>query len=154
MGIFGSLDANSIPDNPFWVEQGEYRAQVTNAFFQDSKKEGQKQLVICYTIVDKQSKYFNREVRDWFDFYPDIDEETYKSMNGAEQAQVDRTLGAIKRRLCGIARKEDSRGLGVTPEELNEDWEPKVLVDTEVNIGVVNSGDDNEFTNVKWAEMI
>jgi hypothetical protein len=153
VGIFGSLDIDTIPDNPYWVEAGEYQAIISNAFFEHNEKRNQDQLVIAYTIMDQDSKYFNFEVRDWFDYYPDIDEDGLSAMNPAERKDVVSALSAIKRRLCG--QPDQGRvGLGVDPTELDENWNPEILIDKQVNLAVVNGGKKNEYTNVKWANLV
>lgn len=152
IGIFGKLDSDTIPDNPFFVAEGEYRAIVTDAFFQTNKK-GKNQFVIVYTISDEDSEFFNQEVRDWFDHYPDIDDDTFEKLSGAEKQAIRRSLSAIKRRLCGTPGS-NRRGLGVDPTDLDEDWDPKSLKSIEVDVAVVNSGSDNEYSNVRWANVI
>lgn len=151
MGIFGQLDSDSIPDNPFYVAEGEYRAQITDAFFQTNKK-GKQQFVIVYTISDTESEYFNQEVRDWFDHFPDLSRDDYENLSGAEKQAVRRSLSAIKRRLCGTPGTS-RRGLGVDAADLDADWDPKSLKGIEVDVAVVNSGSDNEYSNVRWANV-
>lgn len=153
MGIFGGLDIEDIPDNPFWVEKGEYSAFISKAYFHvNEKKDGQNQLVICYTISDSDSKYYNKEVRDWFDVYPDLTKEDYDSMTGPEQAKIDRALSAVKRRLCG--QPDQGRpGLGVNHLELDEDWDPKTLINKKVIVAVQNYGENNEGMNVRYANL-
>lgn len=155
-GIFGQLDAESIPDNPFKIDQGEYRAVVSNAFYTvNAKKDNQPQLVIAYSITDKDSKYVGREVRDWLDYFPDITDDNFELLPPDEQARIERALSTIKRRLCGQPkRKPPLKGLGVELSDLDENWDPSVLNGTEVDIAVVNSGDNNEFTNIKWVEAV
>jgi hypothetical protein len=153
MGIFGKLDADRIPDNPFKIDAGEYRALITGAFFQYNEKRDMHQFLIVYTIDDETSKFHGKEARDWFNYYPDMDEATYEILPPAEQRKFDEASSAIKRRLCGVP-KLNRKGLGIDPADLTPDWNPGVLLNTPVDIGIVNSGDDNEYTNVQWVSVI
>jgi hypothetical protein len=149
MGIFGDLDAEQIPDNPYWVSAGEYTALVTNAYFQKTKA-GKDQFIIVYTITDEDSEYFNQNVQDWFEYYPEITGEMLEKLSATEKQQVRRALAAIKRRLCGTPGTE-RKGLGVDPVDLDENWDPKSILNTEVIVAVSNGGSNNEYVNVKYA---
>jgi hypothetical protein len=153
MGIFGKLDARNVSTNPFFVEEGEYTGVVESAKIVENKEKEKTQLIISYKITDKGNKYYGKLVTEWFTIYPEMDEETYASLSPEEQGIVDRNNTNVKRRLCGWSKPDGtvvSTGLGVPESELNEDWDPKVLLNIEVDLGVKNSGDDNEYTNVKW----
>jgi hypothetical protein len=152
MGIFGQLDAKKIKDNPFFVEEGEYRAQIVKAFIQENKQKEKHQLIIEYKITDGRNK--GKNVRDWFDVFPEITEEEYFDLDEEAQGAIDAANSAVKRRLCGFTvGKKEYPGLGVDVEDLDDSWDPKSLVDLEVDIGVVNRGDDNEFSNISWARV-
>lgn len=157
MSIFGDLDADEIPENPYWVEEGEYSAVITDAFFHENKKkeDNPHQLVICYTITDEDSEYFNNEVRDWFTYFKDMNKEIYQSLSAAEKKEVKSALSAIKRRLCGQKDTDPPRkGLGQPESVLNDpEWDPKELVGLEVDLLVSNSGDKNQYSNVRWANL-
>lgn len=153
MGIFGDLDIDEIPDNPFWVKAGDYLALVSNAYFTFSEKKNVNQLVICYTISSEDSDYYGAEVRDYFDYYPDINKETLQNLPGDERRKIVGALSAIKRRLCGQPDQK-RRGLGVDPADLDGKWEPNSIVGLEVELGVVNRGENDEYTNVSWANLV
>lgn len=155
MGIFGALDVDDIPDNPFWIEKGEYEAFVSNAYFHtNEKRDNQRQLVICYKITDKESKFYDKEVRDWFDVFPDLTKEDYNAMPGQDQAKIDRSLGSLKRRLCG---QSDSKynGLGVDVSELSDpNWDPKTLKNKQVIVAIKNYGEDDSQVGIKWVSVV
>jgi hypothetical protein len=65
MSIFGKMDAATIPTNPFWIEAGEYKAQVTDAKYQTNRND-EKQLVIEYTIVDADSEFVDKNAKQYF----------------------------------------------------------------------------------------
>lgn len=161
MGVFGDLDRNKIPTNPYWVEEGEYTATISNAFTHKQPKKGsddpndvQDQFVIVYTISDTNSVYFESDVRDYFHFFPDLTDEDYEALDPREKKRVKAALSAIRRRLCGQEEDDDDIGLGVDPKDLQE-MDPKdlaiSLIGTEVDLGVVNRGTKNQYSNVYWA---
>lgn len=154
MGIFGKLDQSKIPDNPFWVEEGEYSAIVTKAFIHYNEKKDKRQLVIEYKITTP-GKYKGRPVRDWFDLPPEnLTQKDMEAMDEEEAAAIERANSAVLRRLCGFKQGErEFPGLGVDREDLDESWDPKVLIETEVDLAVVNSGDNNEFSNIRWVNL-
>jgi hypothetical protein len=150
-GIFGSLDLDQIPEDPFWVAKGEYRALITNAFYSYNDGKDEHQLVIAYTI-QSEGDFFNSPVREWFRYYDNPTEEWMDSLPSSEKAQVIKDLSAIRQRLCGNKRR-GTKGLGIDPSELG-DFKPEDLINIEVDIAVINRGNDNEFTNVKWVELV
>lgn len=155
MGIFGELDADEIPDNPFWIAKGEYTAFISNAYFHWNEKREQEQLVICYKISDSDSKYYKREARDFFDVYRNLTREEWEAMSESEQAQIERSNGAIKRRLHGQPNK-GYPGLGVDLADLDDsEWDPKEsLVNKEVIIAIQNYGEEDEGVNVRYANLV
>lgn len=159
MGIFGNLDADKIPDNPFFVGEGSYTGIIAKAFFYHSDKKDKDQLVIEYKITDaddeENERYKNKVVRDWFDYFPDLTEDDLEDLPPAERGKVEGALSAIKRRLCGFKQgRTFYPGLGVELEDLDESWDPKSLIDSEVFLAVVNTGDSKEFSNVKWVRRV
>lgn len=151
IGIFGTLDADKIPENPYWVAAGTYRAIITSAYFQENTDKGITQLVICYSITEDDSEFFNQELRDYFEVHPEITEETWETLAPHEQQSIRKALSAVQARLCGTEKRA---GLGVDRVDLDEDWDPKTLVGTEVNLTVKNSGEKNEYANVRGAVAV
>lgn len=159
MGIFGKLDAKNVPDNPFFVDEGEYTAVIEKAFIHENKKQEKHQLVIQYKITeaddDGNEKYKGKQIRDWFDIFPEMTEEDYNDLTPEEQGDVDAANSAVKRRLCGFTSgKREFPGLGVDIDDLDESWDPKSLVDTEVELAIVLGGDNKEFSNIKWVNIL
>lgn len=157
MGIFGDLDAKEIPDNPYFVKQGEYTAIISGAAFQKSENKGrdQHQLVISYKIADEDSKFYGQEVRDWFNIFPEMTEDLLDTLPPKERRTVMAANSAVKRRLCGQPDL-DRKGLGVDIDELEDDdnpWDPTSLVGLEVDLAIVNRGENNEYTNISWANL-
>lgn len=154
MSLFGKLDAANIPTNPFWVEKGEYSAEVTKAHYKNNR-DGQRQLVIEYTITDEDSQFLDSKVYHYFTLVdPNMTQESFALLPSEEQKSIRRTLSALKRTLCGNEGNSSQKGLGVSPDDLNdEEWNPETLVGTKVNLGVSNYGANNEGVNVRWVNL-
>lgn len=152
MSIFGRLDAANIPTNPFFVEAGEYSAEVTAASYKKTD-DGGRTLVIEYTINDEDSAYLDNKVSQRFVLMdPDMTEEAFALLPGEEKKRIQRSNASLKRTLCGSNEKQ--RGLGVPVDDLNDaDWNPATLIGTKVQIAVVNNGANNEWSNVKWVNL-
>jgi len=153
MSIFGRLDATTIPTNPYWVEKGEYSAEVTKALFKDGNKG--KQLVIEYTINNENSAFLDSKVTQYFNIVdPEMTQEMFSLLPADEQKIIRRNLSALKRTLCGNEGNASQKGLGVNSDDLNdENWNPEVLIGTKVDIGVSNYGPTNEGVNVRWVNL-
>jgi hypothetical protein len=63
-------------------------------------------------------------------------------------------MSAIKRTLCGNDGNDKQKGLGVDPDDLNDEkWDPATLVGTKVILAVNNYGPTNEGVAVKWVNL-
>lgn len=151
MSIFGKLDAQNIPSNPFFVEKGEYSAEVTKAEYKTNRDE-KRQLVIEYTINDSDSQYFDSKVSKYYDLVDsEMTSETFALLPAEEQKTVRRNLSSLKNALCGNGR---NKGLGVEVDDLNdENWDPAIMVGTKVDLAVSNYGPNGDGVNVKWANV-
>lgn len=150
MSLFGKLDADNIPSNPFFIEKGEYEAEITDAKF--NVREGKRQLLITFSITDENSSYFEYKATKYFDLVdPNLTAEDLALLPAADQREIRRQLSSVKNALCGNGR---NKGLGVDPDDLNsEDWDPKVLVGTKVEMAVSNYGPKDQGVNVRWANI-
>lgn len=153
MGIFGKLDAAAVKTNPFFIEEGTYEAEVTKAEYKINR-DGAKQLVLQYTIDESESAFNGKTASQYFTL-PDenLDAETFLLLPPDERAKTDKVLSSLKRTLCGNAANQTQRGLGVSEDDLNEDdWDPKSLVGTRINLGISNWG--AEGVNIKFVNII
>lgn len=151
MSIFGKLDAANIPTNPYYVEAGEYEAEVTKAEFKKNR-DGERQLRIEYTINNEDSLYHDKKLVDFFNL-PDADLtfEQLRMLPVDEQKKIQDSLSSLKRRLCGQGNRP---GLGVDMDDLNdENWDPASLQGKKVNLGVRNWGADNQGVNISWVNL-
>jgi|SRR5882724_129956 len=154
MSIFGKLDAAAIPTNPYYIEKGEYEAEVTKAQYKMNRDQ-QKQLHIEYTITDEGSQFLDSKATQFFTLIdPDMDSEALALLPVDEQKSIRRAISGLKRTLCGNDNNTSQKGLGVDIDDLNdESWNPEVLVGTKVNIGISNYGANNEGVNLKWVNL-
>lgn len=154
MSIFGQLDAAAIPTNPFYVEAGEYTAEVTKAQYK-TNRDNVKQLHIEYTITNEDSQFLDSKVVQYFSLVAeDMTQEKFMTLPADEQTKIRRTLSSLKRTLCGNDSNSSQKGLGVAVDDLNNaEWDPAVIVGTKVNIGISNYGSNNEGVNVKWVNL-
>lgn len=154
MSLFGKLDALSIQTNPFFIEKGEYKAEVTKAFYK-TNRDDQKQLHIEFTITDEDSAFVTYKAVKFFTLVdPEMTAEKLALLPAEEQKSIKRNLGSIKKMLCGTDGKVSQRGLGVDPNDLNDEWDPSVLVGTKCDIAIDNYGDGNNGVAVQWANII
>ena len=151
MSIFGKLDAAKIPASPYFVEQGEYSAEVNKAEYRKNR-DGDRQLFIEYVITNEDSLFNNRRVGVFFTLVdPEMGEADFLTLPPADQATIHRNITNLKRALCGYG---NNKGLGVTVEDLNDDnWDPAILKGLKVDLAISNYGADNQGVNVKWANL-
>jgi len=151
MGIFGKMDAENIPSNPFWIEKGEYSAEITDAKYKTNRDE-KRQLVIDFTINDEDSQYNDQKVSKYFDLVDtEMTQEAFELLPAEEKKAIRRNLSSLKNFLCGSGR---NKGLGVSPDDLNdESWNPATLISTKVTMALSNYGPTNDGVNVRWANI-
>jgi hypothetical protein len=155
MSIFGKLDAENISTNPFKIDQGEYSAEVTKAYYKPNRNDV-RQLLIEYTINDPESEFLDSKATKFFDL-PDenLDEEALELLPPEEKRKIRRNLSSLKIALCGRDGYANQPGLGVSPDDLNdESWTPETLVGRKVTLAISNYGANNEGVNVRWANVI
>lgn len=152
MSIFGQLDAATIKTNPFFIEAGEYDAEVTKAYFKNDRN-GNKQLVIEYTINNEDSEYLDKKASQYFTLPdPNLTAETFALLPADEKKKIQGTLSSMKRTLCGNSANARQKGLGVNPDDLNDpEWDPAVLMGIKVNLSISNYGE--EGVNIRWVNL-
>lgn len=140
MGLFGDLDANDVPDNPYYVAPGTYYAVLTQANRVEKKDKSGEGLSFTWQIEDEDSEYNNNSVQDWKNIYPDISQDEVTP-------NIRKALSFLKQRLTEM---------GLTPEEQNDLLEPgnlEELVGMHAYITVVETPDRNDpdikYSNIK-----
>jgi len=152
MSIFGQLDAETIHSNPFFIEKGEYTAEVTKAYFKEAADKP-RQLVIEYTVTNEDSQYVDQKAYHYFTLVAsDMTAEKFALLPADEQKNIRRSNSALKRTLCGDDGNSSKNGLGVSADDLNDkDWNPETLVGTKIDMGIGNYGSDG--VNVRWVNI-
>jgi hypothetical protein len=146
--LFGSLDVDDIPDDPYFTGEGVYDAIVTRAEATETRA-GDNKIVFEYTIDDYEPEegeedYSGNTVSEWWDHYPYMTKAELTTMESKERKKVLTTMSRVKKRIEHLGFDAD-----------DGDFILKNLVDVEVKLGVrVNDGTgDNEgrkFSNVRY----
>lgn len=154
MSIFGKMDAATIPTNPFWIEAGEYKAEVTDAKYQLNRND-EKQLVIEYTIIDSDSEFVDKKAKQYFVLVEDaMTAEAFLLLPLEQKQKIRREMANLKRTLCGSGNNSNRRGLGVDVNDLNDpEWDPAVLKGLKVDMTITNYGPNDEGINVKYVNL-
>ena len=154
MNIFGKLDAANIPTSPFFIEAGEYSAEVTKATYKENR-EGQKQLLIEYTITNEESQFLDSKATQFFTLVdPEMTSEKLELLPAEEKKRIRQSLASLKRTLCGNDNNSSQQGLGVDINDLNDDnWDPATLIGTKVDLAISNYGTNNQGVNIRWANI-
>ncbi len=152
MGIFGRLDAATIPSNPFKIDEGVYSATITNAQYRDNQTKNVRQLIIEFTIDDEDSSFLDYKAPMYFDLVDsEMTAEMFELLPATEKQKIQRALASLKKTLCGDGRH---KGLAIDENDLNDpDWDPKSLINLKTTIGISNYGPNKENFNVRWANI-
>lgn len=152
MSIFGQLDAAKIPTNPFFVEAGTYHGEVTAAEIKAKKDETQ-YLFIEFTITDAESGFKGKKVQGRYDLVdPSMTQEQFDLLPADEKEKLRGRMINLKKILCGQEGFEKQKGLGQTPDDLNDsNWNPSVLKGLQVVFGVRNYGTDG--VKIQWVNL-
>jgi hypothetical protein len=154
MSIFGKLDAATIPTNPFFIEKGEYAAEVTDAKY-NTNRDDVRQLVIKFVITDDNSQYCDVPVTKYFNLVDsEMTQESFELLPADEKKKIRLSMSNLKKFLCGNDGNSNHRGLGVDPDVLNDDnWDPSSMTGTKVIVGITNYGPTNEGVNLQWVNL-
>lgn len=104
-GLFGDIDANDIPDDPFFIEDGTYLTTLTEVkkvAVADKPHDG---LAFKYVVIDEDSEFEGNNIQDWKNIYPDLTEDDVNP-------DIRKDLARTKQRLIQ---------LGLSNEEINSD---------------------------------
>lgn len=127
MGLFGDIDANEIPEDPFFVEDGTYLAVLTEVKSVEKKDGSGHGLAFTWVINEEDSEFNENQLRDWKNYYPELTEDEVTK-------EIKADLSRLKQRLNQI---------GVADEEMNdENFVEAILpqyVGTEAYVTVKNS---------------
>jgi len=118
-GLFGDLDMDEIPENPFFIEEGYYQFIVTKAQWEEyTPNDGSGNVYnnTTYTVtVDvPDSAYHAKPVQQRFARYPNISRAELEEMEPKAKQDV---LAALSRHINFL------RGLGLSETEINQTGE-------------------------------
>lgn len=154
MSIFGELDAAQVSTNPYFIEGGEYAAEVIEAKYKENR-DGVRQLYIQYILTDTDSEYVGQKPSHFFNLVADdMTAEKFALLPAEEKKKIRLAMATLKKTLCGSDGNANHKGLGVPVDDLNDkDWNPAVLVGTKVMLGIANGGTNNEYVNIRWVNL-
>lgn len=139
MGLFGDLDANEVPNDPFFVEQGTYHAVLSEAS-RVTSNDGTKEGISFKWVIDDDSDYAGKSVSEWLTIYPDIDASEIT-------AEVKTNMSRTKQRLTQMGLDEDAMSVLLDDDNLEN------MTGLEADIHVTNSPDKNDpdkiYSNVR-----
>lgn len=155
MSIFGQLDAANIPTNPFLIAKGTYEAQVVAAKFQENR-DNVRQLYIQYEITTADSEYAGRKAAKIYNLVDaDLTEKEFSVLPADDKKKIMIMITSLKKDLCGNEANVSQKGLGVSPDDLNDpNWNPATLVGTKVMLGITNYGTNDQGVNVRWVNLL
>lgn len=110
-GLFGEMDIEDIPDDPWYVGAGTYYATCTKSEKVVKKDSSGYALVINYTIDEPDSQYHGFTKGDWFNLYPGV---KYADLNADQKQEVIR----MKVRLMEAFDKTEDEVRKINPNDL------------------------------------
>lgn len=91
-GLFGELDVDEVPNDPFYVAPDTYKAvltEVNRVMTKDGSKEG---LSFKWVIDEPDSEYNGNNVQDWKNIYPNITRDQVTPMVKKDNARLKQRL--------------------------------------------------------------
>lgn len=139
--VFGDIDAEDIQTNPYFVEGGVYYGRISKAEFKENSDGTKINLMISYEITgaadSENEQYVGNWPTDFLRVYPNLTKEDEAAMDADDRKKLKDDRVRLVRRLCGGGKGRP--GLGVPKADLNDpDWNPEVLVGTEVEMFIKN----------------
>lgn len=109
-GLFGEMDIEDVPDDPWFVGQGWYQASVTKSLKHTKKDSSGYAWIVQYTIDEPDSQYHGFTKGDWFDLYPG---RKFKELKAEEQQAVIR----MKNRIMEAFDKTEGEAARFKPDD-------------------------------------
>lgn len=142
VSIFGDLDMDKVPDDPFAIDPRTYRAVVVEADVKTSTRDGETNsfLVIKYAIDEPGDDFHGENVWDRYGIWPNT---KWDDMTPAQK----KTIKFMKQRL--------REGMDLTQEEIKNFSDPSTLIGKTLYLTIVQNEDKNggnrKFNNVRSA---
>lgn len=142
MGLFGNIDANEIPEDPFHVDDGTYLSVLTEVKVVQRSSDGQNGLAFKWTITEEDSEFEGNTLNDWKNFYPELTEEDLTP-------DIKKDLSRLKQRLTQIGVPEEDM------DSFNENFSD--YIGTEAYVTVRNTTDTRDpskkYRNVTFIRL-
>lgn len=142
MGLFGNIDANEIPEDPFHVDDGTYLCVLTEVKAVERSSDGQHGLAFKWTITEEDSEFEGNTLNDWKNYYPELTEEDLTP-------EIKKDLSRLKQRLTQIGVPEEDM------DSFNENFSD--YVGTEAYVTVRNTTDTRDpskkYRNVTFIRL-
>lgn len=135
--LFGEVDSDDIPEDPFYIAPGTYDCVVIDAAFVTKKDGSGHGLSIKYQIEDSESEFDGNTIPEWKNVYPDLTPEDMTP-------EIKRHLSFVKQRLGQ---------LGVPAGEMNsilDNLDSLIGIKCVVNVTETTAQDGSRtYTNVR-----
>lgn len=109
-GLFGDMDIEDIPDDPWFVGAGWYQCSVTKSTRHAKKDSSGYAWIVNYTIDEPDSQYHGFTKSDWFDLYPG---RPFKELSADEQQATIR----MKNRIMEAFDKTEAEAARFRPDD-------------------------------------
>lgn len=94
-GLFGEMDIEDVPDDPWFVGAGWYQCSVTKSVRHAKKDSSGYAWIVEYTIDEPDSQYHGFTKSDWFDLHPLAPGQQFKDLDKDAQQDVIRMKNRI-----------------------------------------------------------
>lgn len=113
-GLFGPLNVDEVPDDPYFIENGTYQFLVTAASIKTSQSNNSDEkytnVIFKLKIDQPGSKYHGQPNTQSFRVYPELTAEDYAELDKEDQLKIDRNASNLKVFLRALGFSETSMG--------------------------------------------
>ena len=143
MGFFGDVDANEIPDDPFFVADGTYLTVLTEVKHVNVADKEYDGLALKFVVTDEDSEFEGNSIQDWKNIYPNLTEDDLNP-------DIKKDLSRTKQRLVqlGLSMSE------IDSDEVMEHLQEKVGDEFLVSVKNNKSQDgEKNYRNVTFVKV-
>lgn len=110
-GLFGELDADEVPDNPFYVAPDTYHAILSEVSRIEKKDGSGEGLAFKWVIDEPESEYHGNNIQDWKNIYPGLTRDEVTPDIKKDNARLKQRLlemGIPEEEMAGLLDSLDS----------------------------------------------
>ncbi len=145
MSIFGELDINEIPDDPFYTPPNTYHCICTDAKFWQKEGAEHPSLVITWTIDDPDSDYHGNNIQEYFTlFLADVTSDGELRPNGIKYADLE----ANQKKVVVKLKVRLRNAFDLSEAEINSFTDPSMLISREAKVTTKENKKDSKYVNV------